>query len=762
MKWAKNNLILRYLMGYVLIMAIPLALAIRIMAHSVELSYDSVYSATVARLEQSSHVIEENLDSLWNYEMQIENYLVDLGYFTLPDMLEQRDSVSDYVRIRNRWPHMVLGNISIQETAVFSRKGNCIMCKGGVLPMNRAMGETVFGIRLNGNRTEWGRFLNSYYSYAVIPRSEYDFSGRNGDCVPLVNTVIGKRGEVLGNVALFLDGQSILSMAGFTNDSGYAAAFIRDRDGNPLIGFMDDSVSIDISDREWGHPSEKYRIMDFEGVPYFVTCVNGSSYGWLYVAMVPLALVRENVGALYRSTVLLIGALVIIGAILVAVLTYTNARPIHRILMSIQQEKGEAPDYGHLDSAVAELVADSATLRKELERQIPDMRSALFSRWLHGEYVDWESFVQEYQRAGVKMDGTFYGVILLRYEHADMSGNHKSDHAIIKTLLQEEIDSVIGIYDMNYSTMVFVVKSDYSDRKRLIQDMERHAVSLSRTLSSRMKIDTLFAASVSAHPSDVNIAYEESQRALEKAAEMSPSTLPSIMWYEAGLQTESDSIYYPIEAELRMIESMKSGSVDGTARILNQIIRENFPNDTIDGAKLRQLIQMLRGTLFRFFQQVSREGSVYHNALQQIADTLEDAPDHAALRRVEDLFFSVCRDTEEINRQKNEKLTQRIDSYIEENWSDPVLSLQTMADYIGYSTAYMSRIFKQEKGESFVHYVEGYRMHKAAQMITAGDKPIEEIAVACGYASAQVFRRAFRRTYDCSPIEYSLHAHDEV
>ena len=63
-------------------------------------------------------------------------------------------------------------------------------------------------------------------------------------------------------------------------------------------------------------------------------------------------------------------------------------------------------------------------------------------------------------------------------------------------------------------------------------------------------------------------------------------------------------------------------------------------------------------------------------------------------------------------------------SYIECHFSDPAISLESVADYLHFNAAYISRLFKRETGKGFLEFLTTLRIDKAKQkLVTEGTSP---------------------------------------
>jgi AraC-like DNA-binding protein len=98
-----------------------------------------------------------------------------------------------------------------------------------------------------------------------------------------------------------------------------------------------------------------------------------------------------------------------------------------------------------------------------------------------------------------------------------------------------------------------------------------------------------------------------------------------------------------------------------------------------------------------------------------------------------------------------------IETYLAERFRES-LSLETMADELGYSPSYLSRYFKQKTGRCLFEYLNARRIAEACALLKATDKSVTEIAFEVGYNNLSFFNRYFRRLMDSSPQEYRKRA----
>ena len=82
------------------------------------------------------------------------------------------------------------------------------------------------------------------------------------------------------------------------------------------------------------------------------------------------------------------------------------------------------------------------------------------------------------------------------------------------------------------------------------------------------------------------------------------------------------------------------------------------------------------------------------------------------------------------------------------------LTLESVADYIGFSSCYFSRIFKQATGYHFVEYLTLQRVKRAQALLSDTSLNITDISYQSGFKSISTFNRVFKQYRSCSPREY--------
>lgn len=147
----------------------------------------------------------------------------------------------------------------------------------------------------------------------------------------------------------------------------------------------------------------------------------------------------------------------------------------------------------------------------------------------------------------------------------------------------------------------------------------------------------------------------------------------------------------------------------------------------------------------------NRNISYYLSRLSKI-NTLDDAL----------AFFELLRKTFEINTDNstsspdlcmNDKM-ERIQTYIQENYTDTDFYLGAVADYFNLSLNNLSQQFKRHLGMSPAKYITILRIDKAKELLTKTNKSVKDIALEIGYSDSSVFVRNFKNATSFTPVQY--------
>lgn len=94
------------------------------------------------------------------------------------------------------------------------------------------------------------------------------------------------------------------------------------------------------------------------------------------------------------------------------------------------------------------------------------------------------------------------------------------------------------------------------------------------------------------------------------------------------------------------------------------------------------------------------------------------------------------------------------DALIDGHFAEADFGVARLAAMLGLHHNYFSVLYKRETGVTPVRAIAERRLQEAGKMLRFTDRPIKEVAFACGFSDELYFSRAFRSRYGISPTAY--------
>ena len=172
------------------------------------------------------------------------------------------------------------------------------------------------------------------------------------------------------------------------------------------------------------------------------------------------------------------------------------------------------------------------------------------------------------------------------------------------------------------------------------------------------------------------------------------------------------------------------------------------------GPFCQYLMLSARFTATQFVENLGMEQKEYLGNLSCLGMVGQQISIDDLKRYLSDILLQAIRLRDRVTgSQYNVQLKQAI-RYIDEHYRSEDISLNRVAKEVDLSPNYLSAVFSQEMGTTFVEYLTAKRMEKARELLRASDLRSGEIAAAVGYKDSHYFSFLFKKTQGCTPRDY--------
>ena len=200
---------------------------------------------------------------------------------------------------------------------------------------------------------------------------------------------------------------------------------------------------------------------------------------------------------------------------------------------------------------------------------------------------------------------------------------------------------------------------------------------------------------------------------------------------------------------------LRNGTLSEVEDLVNEYF-ESMGSEAFESMMLRQYVlmeSMLSAVAFLGDLGVNKEdisdmlGDLKNPVL--FADSVDSAKQY-----IKDLLNCLIEHRNKVSDKKYVEIIDKAKDYIQENYKEDDMSLQSVASYVNVSSNHFSAIFRRETGETFIDYLTTVRMDKAKDLLVCTSMKTSDVGFEVGYRDPHYFSYIFKKTQGMSPKEF--------
>lgn len=524
--------------------------------------------------------------------------------------------------------------------------------------------------------------------------------------------------------------------------------------------------------------TQEFSIQRIAGQKYVISEMNVGVNEWKVMNILPYKKVMGKAETLRNITLLLIVAFLAASFILSLIITSRLYRPIGKMFELFRRSdvRTDETESGSRDemSFISDVYRLTLDKLKQANREESGKKQIVSDYYLRRWITDSSTMSGEELKHCTEASPELFGaddcstnawqlaVIALEQAAPDRKSSDSGSHEkLYRFAACNIVEETIGrqypnrVVDMNNEYMAVVIRvasgqSELATLSRLLSDARR-------TFRQYYRQRT-FSAALSTAVTDyreMTATYELTVQQLLYRLALGPEAIitPDVV---QGNQQRTDFMI-PAELEKKFADSIRAKDADAIHKYLTRIFEliASIHYDYMTYAVI-QLVLLIK--------LIVREPSFssYANSveLQNLNQKVIKAESLAAMRDILGNFLQqLCEEEQsQMKADRHKIVVDTIKEFIENNYSDINLSLQSIASYLKMSPAYVGRIFKQYEGGSVGDYLNGYRLDKACELLIESNYNVKEIADFLGFNNASYFITLFKKKYGVTPKEFRLNA----
>ncbi|WP_338788015.1 AraC family transcriptional regulator [Metabacillus sp. FJAT-53654] len=744
----KSRLLYKYIVSYLLVFLVPfLIMSTIIYYNSVSSLRQEIEQSNINKLEQVEKLTNERMKELEtlaariSYDPRLTPYMISHGYYSG----EAIDELKKYKA----------NSSIIEELFVYYHDDETIYSTSGSFTIDALMQKKYrFG--------EWGKedlisdlhtklpFIKTVNNVVV----KNDYNDKHENMIAYLFPIAPNNPQPYGTVMYFIEESTMTDLIQNILGETEGNVYIFNENNQTIASAINDEP---ISEEDLESLSlDNYGVNNIKlnGKDYSLVSVKSELSGWKFITLME----DKQFFKLLNNTTILIFAmlivLLIVGFVLAVILGKNQYKPIQNLfeITNMGRKKTADLEGGNeletLRKTITHVFEDHQILNETMFMQKPFARDQFLVKLLKGNISDGKEINSLLHSLNIQMKDGHYFVTIVYFEKGTfIEDNLEEREKVFNTLSNISLGNATahGI-DLFYNDAMALIVSMDQVAKDANKERQKLVPQIQQYIHETCLFDpTIGVGGLYEEKNLINRSYIEALATMEYKF-VKPQG--SIIYFEEISIHPEQSLGYPIEEQMKLVQSLKQGDQIVAAETLSNMFKNLADKDLS--------IQVLKCICFDIINAIVK--TISEMGLSKDIQDFKAIADFNSIeqlhKQLHELVLTICEEVDGKKESHNDKLRNDVLDYIRDNYNMYELSLESIALEFQLSVSYLSRFIKGQTGVTFTQYLQDLRMEDVKRQLRETDKPIKEIVVQVGYLDVANFTRKFKKIVGVTPGQY--------
>jgi len=466
---------------------------------------------------------------------------------------------------------------------------------------------------------------------------------------------------------------------------------------------------------------------------------------------------KKNLGNITNNEILkslfLYLFLIIISAVISILYTQNNYKPINKVLYSLDWKGNDRDEFKFIQDTTRKIKDANEKLTKSIMLERIPLQVKFLRDCLNGLLRN-DEISKNIHKYNMNISTDKISVVIIQFNDDELMDNFSNE---IVLQIREKVSFIIR-ENLKLMCNFELVEINYLITATIIYDMDQKDIRENFTkiltdLSSLEELDITVSIGTTVNSFiDIKKSYFSAMSEIDKWDGTSKHLLPMI---DNETDVKSQSFFFPLETERRIIKYITSGKEEGIT-LIQSILERNKDSLHLNNEEWDSFIRAIIRTIKRILNQINKPESVIIDENLSIREYIISDSRITVVKNIITLYKRLLDVIQQTSSGEQRSFADKLLKYINENYSDPNLSLIDIADYFNLSPAYISRIFKDYTGKNFKDLLSFERI-KISQNILQNNPNIKVYVLGSqvGFNSTNTFLRTFKKYAGISPGKYA-------
>lgn len=620
---------------------------------------------------------------------------------------------------------------------------------------------------------DWFEVISQGYRTAQI----FSLDTKKGDQLTVLIKPLdsSNRQQPPVNAIMVMDIKEILKASDWLNQDRDNMCII-DRTNKRVVSTakLDESVEEYILSHVLAAGSGEFQ-NQFEMGESVISYISSQYEKWEYLVITKEQQFVSQISEIQRLVWGLIAVYLLISAGSIGYAVIRHYRPLQDVMNILEQQEEGADNsvgddaYQYISKSIHKLVDKNKESSSVISRQRNAISRELFHRLLTEKKAYAMMDEELLGTYGIQVNGKEYCILSYRLEETLEYGAEETpadtremSWFILQNVTEENLGEMglkwICFREGRWEQVFLIWKEETDPSSESLHSLVYQAWSLSTEfIQSHFKFPYQSALSEPHHGTEeIWQAYRETGRVFEY--QKNDEGKQVVSYREINLLPVDTMLKYPIDVENRLSHSVSNGDAEEACREIRLLLEENQAN-CLAPEVMQFLVSNIASSILRVAGKAAK-GTALHISQKALMEACRQGESARMQEELERLVVAVCQEIEELNKKEKEnqksRLYQEAKAYVENNYSDPELSVNSMAEQLGVQPTYLSKLFKEMEGEKLSQYISMVRLTHVKEMLLedVSDIRLETIAARCGFGSQRTFLRIFKQYEGLTPTQF--------
>lgn len=350
-------------------------------------------------------------------------------------------------------------------------------------------------------------------------------------------------------------------------------------------------------------------------------------------------------------------------------------------------------------------------------------------------------------------DYLYFSVVVIRIDNSSSVSENLGieDYELMKfavrNIAEETINKEFRNEVFEYSEYIIAILKlkecpDQNSLKKLLSELQNNVhrfLNLSITLSFGRFYKGI---------NSIYISYKEAVKALEVKLYHGESQIIS---YNDVMDANIIEIFYPIDCETRILKRLRNESAEELAMLMDEF----FGAIKVLNSSKNNIQKCVLTLLFSMYNLCTEMNIEITQTFGNDFSVLQELLKLENITAIKNKFMDILKKiSETVTGKKNiNQILESAIKYIRDNYSRD-LNRKIVANEVYITPGYLSVLFKEEMGISFLDFLHKVRIQKACDLLVKTFLKTYEIASQAGYNDEKYFFQVFKKYTGMTPVKY--------